>query len=70
MKFRADTSGNSAYNVTLSQRRAEAVREALIGDGVDRAAIAVTAQGEQQLMVSTRDGMREPKNRRVEIIVQ
>jgi len=66
----ADTAGNSAYNVALSQRRAEAVREALIGDGIDRAAIAVAATGEQQLMVSTRDGMREPKNRRVEIIVQ
>jgi OOP family OmpA-OmpF porin len=66
----ADTSGNSAYNVTLSQQRAEAVRAALIGDGLNQATVAVTAKGEDQLMVSTRDGMREPKNRRVEIIVQ
>ena len=66
----ADTSGNGAYNIVLSQRRAEAVREALIGDGINQATVAVTAKGENQLMVSTRDGMREPKNRRVEIIVQ
>jgi len=66
----ADSSGNGAYNVTLSQRRAEAVREALIRDGVNQATISVAAKGEQQLMVSTQDGMREPKNRRVEIIVQ
>ena len=66
----ADSSGNSAYNIALSQRRAEAVREALISDGLNQATVAVTAKGENQLMVSTRDGMREPKNRRVEIIVQ
>jgi OOP family OmpA-OmpF porin len=63
-----DTAGNSTYNVTLAQQRAEAVRQALISDGVDQAAVAVAAKGE--FTVSSRDGMREPKNRRVEIIVQ
>jgi outer membrane protein OmpA-like peptidoglycan-associated protein len=66
----ADTTGNNAYNMALSQRRAEAVREALLKDGINQASIAVVGRGEDQLLVSTRDGVREPKNRRVEIIVQ
>jgi len=66
----ADTSGNSAYNMVLSQRRAEATRQALIADGVNPATITVAAHGEDSLLVSKPDGMREPKNRRVEIIVQ
>jgi OOP family OmpA-OmpF porin len=66
----ADTSGNSAYNQALSQRRAAAVKEALIRQGINEAAISVVGRGEQELLVSTQDGVREPKNRRVEIIVQ
>jgi outer membrane protein OmpA-like peptidoglycan-associated protein len=66
----ADATGNNAYNMTLSQRRAEAVREALLRDGINQASIAVVGRGEDQLLVSTKDGVREPKNRRVEIIVQ
>ena len=66
----ADTSGNSAYNMALSQRRAEAVRQALQREGVNPASMSVAGHGEDQLLVSSRDGMREPKNRRVEIIVQ
>ena len=66
----ADSSGNSAYNMGLSQRRAEAVREALLRQGLNPTSIAVAGHGEDALLVSTRDGMREPKNRRVEIIVQ
>jgi outer membrane protein OmpA-like peptidoglycan-associated protein len=66
----ADTTGNNAYNMTLSQQRAEAVREALLRDGINQASIAVVGRGEDQLLVSTKDGVREPKNRRVEIIVQ
>ena len=66
----ADTFGNGPYNATLSQRRAEAVREALLRDGVSQAQINVIGHGEDHLLVSTKDGVREPKNRRVEIIVQ
>jgi len=66
----ADTSGNAAYNMALSQRRAEAVRAALLKDGVSQASVAVVGHGEDALSVSTRDGVREPKNRRVEIIVR
>lgn len=66
----ADTIGNGAYNVALSQKRAEAVRDELVKDGLNEASIAVVGRGEDGLLVSTRDGVHEPKNRRVEIIVQ
>ena len=66
----ADTWGNGAYNMGLSQRRAEAVRDILVADGINPASIAVAGHGEDALLVSTKDGVREPKNRRVEIIVQ
>ena len=66
----ADTSGNSAYNQALSQRRASAVKDALMRQGVNEAAISVVGRGEDQLLVSTRDGVREPRNRRVEIVIQ
>lgn len=66
----ADTTGNSAYNQTLSQRRADAVRDELVKDGLNPASIAVIGRGEDALLVSTKDGIYEPKNRRVEIIVQ
>jgi outer membrane protein OmpA-like peptidoglycan-associated protein len=66
----ADTWGDAAYNRDLSQRRAEAVRDAMVQDGINPASIAVAGHGEEALPVSTKDGVREPKNRRVEIIVQ
>lgn len=65
-----DTFGGSAYNRALSLRRAEAVRDALVQDGINPATISVVGHGEDALLVSTRDGVREPKNRRVEIMVQ
>jgi outer membrane protein OmpA-like peptidoglycan-associated protein len=66
----ADTTGNGAFNRTLSERRAESVRQALLNDGVNPASISVVGRGEDALLVSTTDGVRQPKNRRVEIIVQ
>jgi outer membrane protein OmpA-like peptidoglycan-associated protein len=64
-----DTSGPEAYNMALSLRRANAVKNALIRDGVPAAAITVIGRGEAGLLVKTADGVREPQNRRVEIVV-
>lgn len=66
----ADRSGSDAYNVGLSQRRAEAVAELLASMGVARASITTAARGEEQPRVPTADGVREPQNRRVEITVR
>jgi OmpA-OmpF porin, OOP family len=66
----ADRSGSDRYNQRLSERRAETVRQELVRRGVPASDIAVVAQGERQPAVPTADGVREPRNRRVEIVLQ
>ena len=66
----ADRSGDAAYNQRLSQRRAEAVAAELVRDGVARGAITVQAFGESRPLVPTADNVREPQNRRVEIVLR
>lgn len=63
-----DTSGSPAYNQGLSERRAQAVASALAADGVPQSAMTVTGQGQNDLRVPTPPGVREPQNRRVEIV--
>lgn len=64
-----DTSGSSAYNQALSQRRAAVVREALIANGVPADSIETRAFGESNLAKATPDGTREPLNRRSEVTI-
>ncbi len=64
-----DRAGSGAYNLALSQRRAKAVRQALLERGAPADRITINAHGEDRPRVATPDGMREPRNRRVEIIV-
>lgn len=65
----ADRAGPRGYNAILSQRRADAVRAALIRAGLRPERISVTAYGEHLPLVPTADGVREPKNRRAEIVL-
>ena len=65
-----DTSGKSEYNQELSVRRAKAVASELVRDGVPQNVIAVQGFGDTHLLVSTGPGVREPQNRRVEIIIR
>jgi hypothetical protein len=44
--------------------------DALVREGVPTRAITVIGKGESQLLVPTGDNVREPQNRRVEIVVQ
>jgi outer membrane protein OmpA-like peptidoglycan-associated protein len=66
----SDRSGDAAYNQRLSQRRADTVAGELVRDGVARDQIMVTAFGESRPLVPTADGVREPQNRRVEIVLR
>ena len=65
----ADLTGPHPYNVGLSLRRANAVAVELVKDGVPEPAIVVTALGDTRPLVKTEPGVREPQNRRVEIII-
>jgi len=66
----ADRSGSPQYNQRLSQRRADAVAAELSRQGIARSNISVQAFGESRPLVATADGVREPQNRRVEIVLR
>jgi len=66
----ADRAGSEDYNMALSLRRADSVREALIAGGVSPDAITVAGRGESEPAVPTPDGVKEQANRRVEIVLQ
>lgn len=66
----ADRAGPERYNMALSMRRADAVKAVLIREGIPADQIATVARGESQPLVPTADGVREPQNRRVEIVLQ
>jgi hypothetical protein len=64
-----DTSGGDAYNMALSLRRANVVKDALVQQGVPPGAVNAVGVGKAGLLVQTGDGVREPQNRRVEMVV-
>jgi OmpA-OmpF porin, OOP family len=64
-----DTSGSSAYNQALSERRARVVRDALIANHVPADHIRVEAYGEGNPAKPTPDGTREPLNRRTDVVI-
>ncbi len=65
-----DLSGTAAYNQRLSVRRAQSVQAELVRDGVNRGEISIHGYGESNPLVQTAAGVREPQNRRVEIILK
>jgi OOP family OmpA-OmpF porin len=67
---KADRTGSDAYNLTLSQRRADAVRQILVQAGVPEGNIDARWVGEREPPVPTAQGVREPRNRVVEIAQQ
>ena len=64
-----DRSGANAYNMALSERRARSVKSELVRLGLPESDIAVLWRGELENRIRTDDGIREPQNRRVEIII-
>jgi outer membrane protein OmpA-like peptidoglycan-associated protein len=65
-----DTSGTHSYNQGLSIRRARAVQAELVKDGVPQNAISIQGFGDTHLLAPTGPGVREPQNRRVEIVIR
>ena len=62
-----DRAGPESYNDKLAVKRANAVRDMLAANGIDRSIIQTQGAGEKDLLVQTEDGIREPANRRVQI---
>lgn len=66
----ADRAGSEPYNLDLSERRAKFVAKALNTAGVPAPLVSYFAFGESDPAVPTADGVKEPKNRRVEIFIE
>lgn len=62
-----DRAGTASYNLELSEKRAEAVRKALMAEGIKSSNIQLSHKGENSLMVNTDDSVAEAQNRRTEI---
>jgi outer membrane protein OmpA-like peptidoglycan-associated protein len=62
-----DTVGSRAYNQALSERRAEAVKTAMVRAGLDPNEISTVGRNFSDPLVPTGPGIREPQNRRAVI---
>jgi OmpA-OmpF porin, OOP family len=65
-----DAVGTHAFNDALARQRAETIRAALIGRGIAPGDIVAVGRGKRELLIPTPDGVAEPRNRRVEIVVR
>lgn len=64
-----DTTGNADYNMMLSERRAQAVRDYLVQQfGISRTRLETIGLGQTALAIPTGDNVNEPRNRRVHIV--
>src|SRR5437899_4057004 len=63
-----DSIGSDAYNQRLSERRAHAVRDYMVSQGVDAARISVKGCGKTKPIASNKTEAGRAENRRVEII--
>ena len=66
----ADATGPETENIKLSMRRAEIIREALIGAGVSSDLVELAYHGSNNPRVPETKGIPEPLNRRVEIMIR
>ena len=66
----ADREGSKEYNIKLSLKRAKSVQEWLMVRELDIDLITVESYGEEDPIIKTEDGVAEPKNRRVEVLIR
>ena len=62
-----DTKGSKEYNLSLSIKRAEVVKNLLIKNGINHKKVKILGKGEESLAIITQDETKQPGNRRVEI---
>ena len=65
-----DTVGSTEDNDRLSRQRAMEIRDVLVAQGLPVKNAKTTGRGERELEVKTADGVDEPRNRRVEVILR
>lgn len=65
-----DNSGTPAYNQTLSQQRAEAVRQALVKNGVQEGRLTAKGYGQDKPIAPNTNEKNKAKNRRVQLMIQ
>jgi len=66
----SDRAGSKKFNKKLSLKRVERVKKLLLDEDIDKKSIYTSYHGEENPIIKTPDGVSEPKNRRVEIIVK
>ena len=66
----ADATGADAYNSTLSLRRAQTIRDALVAAGIPNDVIEIDYHGANNPLIPTPRGVPEPRNRRVEVTIR
>jgi OmpA-OmpF porin, OOP family len=64
-----DSSGTASYNLDLSQRRANAVEDILLLQGVDPTRIVARGYGEEYPVASNDSAAGRQQNRRVEVVI-
>jgi outer membrane protein OmpA-like peptidoglycan-associated protein len=62
-----DTVGSDSYNMGLSVRRAQSVKDEMVREGMDGGTISIEGKGYHDPLVPTGPGVREPQNRRAVI---
>jgi len=65
-----DSIGSDAYNMKLSQRRANAVRDYMVKNGVSGSRIKTEAYGKTRPIASNKTAEGRAQNRRVDIVTQ
>ena len=66
----ADSRGNAAYNVDLSQRRAKAVKAYLVDNGIDGKRISIKGYGATDFVASNDTAMGRAQHRRAEVVIK
>lgn len=65
-----DTVGSDENNLVLSTQRARVVADRLQASGMKFSAITLESHGEKNPLIPTRDGVSEPRNRRVQVTIR